>query len=127
VEVGDDPGGDDRITVVPRSMIAALFYVSQAVEAPRSHENAGRVTVTRDADGKRFDWSAVTGELIQIRSSRTPPLSAQTRVFYRGSWFYVDDTDLASKTTFSLLMQLFALQSGHVKAITPILTIPVSD
>lgn len=43
----------------------------------------------------------------------------------RGSWFYIDDSDLDSKSTFSMLMQLFALQSGNSDGMTPVLTIPV--
>ena len=44
---------------------------------------------------------------------------------YRGAWFYVDDSALPSKSTFSFLTQLLALQSGEVKSSAPVLTIPI--
>jgi len=46
-------------------------------------------------------------------------------VFYRRSWFYIDDSDLDSKSTFSMLGQVFALQSGDVEKMTPVLTLPI--
>ncbi|HUT61271.1 MAG TPA: hypothetical protein VNA25_25765, partial [Phycisphaerae bacterium] len=104
-EVGT--GGKERICVVPRSLMASLFFVSQAVQVPTHDEQAGRVTVTRDPQGNRFDWQEVIGGLMKIHSSRERPRDAYVAVHYRGSWFYIDDSDLTGKSTFSLLMQLF--------------------
>lgn len=121
--------GKDRITTittVPRSLMGSLFYVSQSVEVPPEDERLGRVTVTPDAKGDRFDWREVTGELMHIYSSRKRPHNAYLAIHYRGSWFYIEDSDLTSKSTFSLLMQLFALQVGEIKSTGPILTLPVS-
>jgi len=39
-------------------------------------------------------------------------LSWQAVSLNRGHWSYVDDSDLDSKSTFSMLGQLFALQSA---------------
>jgi hypothetical protein len=118
-------GGKDRVAVATRSLSSILFYVSQGVAAPERDELAGRVTVTRDEHGSRFDWNEVTGGLMRIASSSMPPDNAYVAVRYRGSWFYVNDSDLTSKSTFSLLMQLFALQAGDVRSAGPILTLPV--
>ena len=115
----------DRIAVVLRSMMACLFYVSQSVEAPAEDEKAGRVTVSCDEQGNRFDWQQVTGELMHIHSSKQEPKNAYVALRYRENWFYIDDSDLTSKSTFSLLMQLFALQAGEIKSTTPVLTLPV--
>jgi hypothetical protein len=52
-------------------------------------------------------------------------VQAAVAVQYRGSWFYIDDADLGSKATFSLLSQLFALQAGKVAGIAPLLTLPL--
>ncbi|WP_293688025.1 hypothetical protein [Thiolapillus sp.] len=48
-------------------------------------------------------------------------------VHSRGSRFYIDDSDLESKSTFSLPGQLFALQSGQLKSTAPVLTLPVGN
>ena len=123
---GVGSGGKDRIVVVPRSLISSFFYLSQSVQPPEKDELAGRVTVSKDKEGNLFDWSKVTGGLMEIRSAKKRPQNAYMLVYYRGSWFYIDDSDLASKSTFSLLMQLFALQAGEIKGTGPILTLPVT-
>jgi len=48
------------------------------------------------------------------------------KVRHRGWWFYIEDTDLNTKSTFLLLVQLFNLQAGQITTIAPALTIPVS-
>lgn len=113
------------ISVVPRSAIAAMFYASQSVEVPPAHEAAGRVTVTRTRTGERFDWSQLTGSLIRIRSGEKPQ-DAYVAVRYRGTWFWIDDSDLHSKTTFSLLRMVMSLQAGDIQSAGPVLTLPVS-
>jgi hypothetical protein len=119
-------GGPGQIAVVPRSLLTAMYYVSQSVEPPAADCRAGRVTMTRGQDGKVFDWQNLTGGLMRIRSGVLRPSNAYVSVKYRGSWFYIDDSDLTSKSTFSLLVQLFALQAGDVKSSGPILTLPVA-
>lgn len=109
-----------------RSLAAAFFYVSQGVEAPHEHEEAGWVSVTRKADGEVFDWTALTGDLLRVRSARVRPLRAFVKTPYNGWWFYIDPADLDSKSTFALLAQLFALQGGSVPSTAPVLTLPVS-
>lgn len=116
----------DQISVVLRSLMASFFYLSQSVQTPSEDEVAGRVTVSKDAAGNRFDWREVTGDLMEIRSAKGRPNNAYMTVYYRGSWFYIDDSDLTSKSTFSLMMQLFALQAGEIKGTGPILTLPVT-
>lgn len=114
-----------EFAVQTRSLLGVMFYLSQAVEPPPAHEEQGRVTVTRDADGAPFDWAEVVGDLLRIRSSEQRPADAFVRVFYRGTWFYIDDTDLQSKSTFGLLAQLFNLQAGEVPTTSPLLTLPL--
>ncbi len=116
--VGSDP---ERVGISTRSLLGVLFYISQAVEAPASDERAGRVTVTRTVDGKYFEWSKVTGDLMRIRCSSLRPRNAAVAVDYRGTWFYIADDDLQGKSTFSFLSQLFSLQAGEIKSTAPLL------
>lgn len=108
-----------------RSLVGVLYYLSHAVEPPSEHVEAGLVTVTRERSGEPFDWSEMLGDLISIHSSRSEPTNAAVTVRHRGWWFYIADDDETSKSTFSLLAQLFALQAGEVQAETPVLTLPV--
>lgn len=117
---------NDQIAVVTRSLMAGFFYVSQGVEVPAEDEEAGRVTVTRTPDGERFDWKFISEELFRVRQSDDLPTDASFNTRYRERWFYIEDADLESESTFALLMQLFSLQSGDSAASGPILTLPVS-
>ena len=65
------------------------------------------------ADGSRFDWNDMTDDLFRVRSSEEEPDNSFVKVFYRDAWFYIDDSDLSSKATFSLLEQLFQLRAGE--------------
>ena len=83
------------------------------------------MTTTLTADGQPFDWAQVTGDLLRVHSQSLPPGRAVVAVRHRGYWFYIDDTDLTSKSTFALLSQLFALQAGREAGGAPLLTLPV--
>jgi hypothetical protein len=118
--------GPDTLSIRTRSLMSIFFYLSQHVDAPKAHESAGLVTVTRHPDGSPFDWgSTPAGDVFHIRQSDDPPDMAFLAVPYRGHWFYLADNDLESKSTFMLLMQLFRLQAGAAKSVGPTLTIPV--
>lgn len=122
---GTAAGESGTIAVLPRSLMGCLFYASQAVEAPRADRERGRVTVTLDAGGDEFDWNELFAGLLQVRSAGRRPAGASVAVRYRDAWFYIADDDLDSKTTFALLNQIFALQSGEVESRAPMLTLPV--
>jgi hypothetical protein len=127
-----------ELRLYPRSLMGVFYFLSQAVHVPAEH--AGWVTASRgDAPSELcggdlgdwalpascglpvwsqdgLDWSAsVLGDLFAVRTSPHKPADAFVAVQYRGHWFYVPDCDLQSKSTFSLLSQLFALQSGDPK------------
>ena len=115
-----------QINVVLRSVLSALFYASHAIHVPEDHLLSGHVTRTVANDGGDFDWGKVTGSLLNIstgESERAP----YVEVHYRGHSFYIDDRDLNSKSTFSMLNLVLALQAGEVPTGAPILTLPVSQ
>ena len=124
-EAGAEPGKRTTVNIATRSLMGTMFYLSQAVEVPESDRDDGVVTTTRHADGAPFDWNEVTGELLKIHCRRIPPIGDAVGAFHRGWWFYIDDADLSSKSTFSFLSQLFALQAGSVESVTPVLTLPI--
>ena len=53
------------------------------------------------------------------------PSGAAFAVRHRGHWFYIDDGDQTTKSTFLLLGSLFTLQAGDVEEVKPVLTLPV--
>lgn len=118
-------GGQGAIGLSMRSLMGTLFYLSQGVDVPPAHRARGLVTSTVDDTGKPFDWSQVTEGLLRVHWDAARPREAAVLMRRRGYWFYIDDTDLISKSTFALLGQLFALQAGGVETIGPVLTLPV--
>ena len=116
---------ENGVAIRTRSMMGIMFYLSHNTTVPAADEQAGLVTITRAPGGEHFDWGDVTGQLFAIHSGSTRPSDAFLAVPYRGSWFYLRQSDLESKSTFMLLNQLFNLQSGDVKMIAPAFTIGV--
>ena len=109
-----------------RSLLGTFFFASHGVEVPAYDLEKGRAMTTKDKSGKPFDWSLVVGDLVSIRSQTKKPDNAQVAINYRGSWFYIDDSDLNTKYSFLLLDQLAALLGGKVETTGPLLTLPVS-
>lgn len=125
VSLAIDGAGPDTITFQTRSLNGILYYLSHGVVVPEAHQGAGLVTLTQRDDGTAFDWSGMMASLFNIRVADRSPETAAVRVPYRGHWYYIADNDLSSKSTFSLLAQLFALQAGSGEGMSPVLTIPV--
>ena len=118
---------DHELNIETRSIREMLFYLSHAVEVPQKHIEQGLVTATTNKDGSKFCWKEVTGDLLQVKSTNSliPPSNAYVSVRYRNAWFYIEDNDLNSKSTFALLIQLYDLQSGDSSGAAPVLTLPI--
>jgi hypothetical protein len=118
---------NQSITLSTRSLLGVMYYLSHSIEVPNKDSASGKVTITHDDSGMEFDWSDLTQGLFKIKSKPQADNDSGIGTNYRGSWFYIDDSDLDSKTTFSLLTQLFSLQSGKAEGITPVLTLPIGQ
>ena len=121
------PDNQQHVRVDTRSLLGMMYYLSHAVEAPEEDRARGKVTLTRYPSGKPFNWSDVTGDILQVHSQSNQPSEAAMAIYYRDSWFYINDSDLQSKSTFSLLAQIFSLQSGNAKDKGPLLTLPLGN
>jgi hypothetical protein len=119
--------GANEIAVEGRSLLSVMFFLSQSVEVPEADRAAGKVTTTRDTSGTEFDWSRVVGPVMRVQCGEAEPAagSAAVAVSYRGHWFWIEDSDLNSKTTFALLRLLLFLKSGENKTESPAVTIPM--
>jgi hypothetical protein len=118
---------DDVLDMSIRSIQSVLHYLSHNVEVPEKHKEAGLVTITKNRDGKEFDWNDTpAGSVFKVKSTNWgKPDNAYVSVPYRGNWFYISDDDLSSKSTFMLLKQVFSLQAGKIIDAGPTLTLPV--
>ena len=118
-------GGGKNIAVKPRSILAAMRYLSKGIDVPDVDVRGGLVPAPRGA-GSEFVWATLMSDVVHIASSETWPASAYVRVFHNGHWFYIDNADLVSKQSFALLETALALQAGEVPPISTILTLPIS-
>lgn len=118
---------ENELVIRTRSIESVLFYLSQNVEVPEKHKESGLVTTTLTKDGEEFNWDETpAGTMFKVKSrKRGKPDNAFVSVPYRGSWFYIADNDLQSKSTFKLINSLFSLQAGHISVEGPTLTLPV--
>lgn len=118
----------DEVMIQTRSPISVLYFLSQGVNAPLYDETRGVVTVTVDDQGNGFNWQEVLEGIIDIQSATCEIsqrlLPRRIRVYYRGREFYIDDRDISSKSTFSMISQLMSLQTGCVAI--PALTLPLN-
>ena len=103
------------LEIEPRSMLGTMYFLSHGIEVPLKHAAAGLVTTTTGPYGEPFSWFDVTGDLLHVRSQKRKPKCAAVAVKYRDHWFYIDDQNLESKSTFALLLQLFELQHLHLQ------------
>jgi len=106
------------INVLPRSTIQALFYLSHGVVVPEDHLKEGIVTSE--------DISPTAGIFtVHSAGQLSPPSSAAVAVKYRGYWYYIDERDIGSRRTFSLMILMGQLSIAKPTQTGPVLTLPV--
>jgi len=104
------PDPDQDVIVSTRSVLGMMLYISRAVEIPRKHLEEGLVQDPVDEQGQPFDWKRVVGDLMRVQVQKTKPAHAYVATHYRGYWFYIDDADLNSKSTFALVQLVTGLE-----------------
>ena len=114
--------------ITPRSTAQVFFYLANGIEVPAEHLAAGLVSLPQAPDGSAFDTRAVTEGLFQVHTCgghKRPP-TAYAAVKYRGYWYFIDDRDQVSKTTFALVLQLARMDFASQEPTGgPFLTLPV--
>jgi len=113
---------DTEIALLTRSILGIFAEAGAGVEVPARDLEEGRPTkpVTPGTSGE-----VTPQRLVRVQSSTHKPDSKEVfaAVQYRGTWFWIDDRDLASKRGMSFLMILFTLASPGVTITPPALTI----
>jgi hypothetical protein len=117
------PGRD--LLVSTRSLIGVFQFASKSVQVPQQHIDEGLVRDRGDGANEVYDWSGVLGGLIRIKSQKVKPAHAFVATKYRGYWFFIDDDDLTSKSTFALILELTGLELSGGIAPGPLVTVPV--
>ena len=117
----------DKVFTTTRSPLQMHFYLANGIEVPVEHVSAGLVPVLTDAEGYAFNSQEITRDLftVHVCKGRRPPKCAFVAVRYRDYWYYIDDRDQTSKSTFALVTQLNRLDFGRDAPGAPFLTLPV--
>jgi hypothetical protein len=117
----------DTLRITPRSLAEVLAFLANGVEVPPEHFQCGVARPRLDADGQPFDAPATTAGLFAVHvchGHKAPP-TAYVAVKYRDLWYYIDDRDGVSKTTFELMLQFSRLNIGRRRpSAGPVLTLP---
>jgi hypothetical protein len=117
----------EKLFTTTRSPLQVLFYLANGIEVPAEHVSEGLVHVSNDADGYAFNSQEITRDLFTVHACKghRPPKCAFVAVRYRDYWYYIDDRDQTSKSTFALVTQLNRLDFGRDAPGAPFLTLPV--
>jgi hypothetical protein len=105
-----------------RSVLGAIVYLTQGVTPPQSHIDRNLTFSTWPFPGHNNDK---IDQVFKVQASSSRP-QASLAVQYRGHWFYIDETDLTSKSTFLVLSEIYRLALvGSDQSQAPLLTLPL--
>lgn len=120
---GSQPHGDKEVAVLSRSMLSVLNELANGIEAPSADVARGRTPPAgRSADAP----DPRDRPLARILSGQKAPADAYVAVRYRGTWYWIRDDDMTSKSVFSFLMIFFSLAETGTPSVSPVVTIPAN-
>jgi hypothetical protein len=106
-----------EIAMQTRSIFEIMIDLSARVHPPQEHLSKGYVSAVESA-GADVPFRAHSGT--------STPSDAYTAVRFLGHWFWIAQSDEASKVDFVFLMLLFSLVETREGQTAPIVTVPVS-
>jgi hypothetical protein len=119
VVYGFAPRSGREVAMITRSMMEVILNLGMGIDLPAGHATSGRVL-----PGPRQAGDEAAAPLARIRSGAAAPEDAYAAVPYKGQWYWIDDTDIASKRTFTFLMILFSLAETGQAPAAPVVTVP---
>lgn len=114
----------DEVVLSRRSFSEVMYYMSHGIEVPCEHIVKGIAHQTNLGNGQVFDWNTVTGDMLRVCCQKRRPKNAEVAVKYRDYWFYIPNSDLASRYTLNFLVELYNMEvRGGGGASVPLITI----
>jgi len=108
-------GSSDQITITMSSVLDILNVISAQFEVPQAHISSGWTYQT-------LSPGSTSESLIVVHASAEEPEHPFVATSERGYWFWIDESDYASKRAFSFLTMLLTLaESGGDRS--PLVTI----
>jgi len=111
------PRNNRELALLTRSMMEIMLNLGIGVDLPAAHV----------ADGRAMPWRDIAGPNdvpVRIHSGPTAPVNTYSAVPYKDSWYWIEDTDITSKRTFTFLMILFSLAETGQPPAAPVVTVP---
>lgn len=121
VHYGVFPRGPNELATMTRSMLELMLELGYGIDVPRSHEERGWASPARGTAEE-----ARGSALVHIRSGTERSLNAYASVYYEGYWYWIDQSDVSSKSVFTFLMILFSLAETGQQSVAPLVTVPAS-
>ena len=119
ISYGLFPKSANQVAIVTRSMMEIMLQLGFGIDLPPADVASGRVL-----PGQRQAGDAAGKPLVHIRSGPEAPAETYAAVPYKGNWYWIDETDIASKRTFTFLMILFSLAETGQSPAAPVVTVP---
>ncbi len=116
-----------RVPIKLKSFFEMIVSLSSQVEVPEEKQEKGIARPVASIDEGLMKVGGLHMGLIRVKSKSARPVDSYVAVPYRNRWYYIDDTDLRSKSYMMLIGSIFSLQSGDLQPVTPLLTIPTSN
>ena len=114
----------EEITILSRSIMQIMTEFAAFIDVPEADIAEGRVYAI-DQEAAQADHHLPP--LIRVHNSLAEPERPHVAVPYRGSWFWIDDRDIHSKTMFYFLMVLFSsTERGDSEQAAPIISVPTN-
>ncbi len=108
----------DELAIGTRPLLGVMAALAQDVAVPPEHVRRGWAAErSQEAHENEARWLKVCWSIF-------PQPDAFVQVFYKGHWFYIEESDTRSKQTFALVDYLFSLQQTSKAANLPVVTVP---
>ena len=109
------------VAVTTCSIFELIEILSAAIDVPEAHSDSGLANP--------YPPPGLAGKAVRILRSGGPPANASVAVKYRQSWFYIEETDQATKLMFRILRALWKdrIEATTQRPTAPVLTIPVGQ
>ena len=123
VYYGGSSGNNTEIAMQTRSMLQIMVELGFGIDLPAPDIREGRAWPSPE------DNQAATGSasMLHIASGNARPSDAFISVPYHGRWFWIPDTEIASKYTFSFVMLLFSVSDKGAEGAAPVVTVPANN
>ena len=121
VSYGGYSGKGDEIDLMTRSMLQIMLELAATVQVPETDVAARRATPGL-VDTQPVGAPGSTP--VTVLSGESAPPDAFVAVEYHGRWFWIPDTDIQSKGSFTFVMMLFSISGTGVKGAPPVVTVP---